>query len=564
MFLGCYLVKNNLIHIDSKLYVVATTPYSNYLWNMVLPRAFKIKTRAAVAFRKSSSQRSGKLLTQSRKDLMKYETIEESVNSNRPRVIGDKLVKSTVAPLERVVSIDQLVQLLESHVNQKVPEEQNLVENERAAFSEFMIGIDKKLDEVRQQAGGGHSIFEVPSSLQKLEPDAFIPHVVSIGPYYRDEMRLQGMEKQKWRLLGHVLTRTKYPVELFRDAMFPLEGDTRNCYDKLFKNLTSPEFVEMMLLDACFILELLNVAVNGIRDCGYKLDDPLFTTRGISPFIQRDLLMLENQLPLFVLNRLFPLTWGQSIMGMDVSVNQLALKFFDSVLPGISQNLPRFKRNEQPRLHLLDVVRQALHPSSRCRSSQSNWEDKQPVQTAMHSVTRLRGTSVVFKKKDSTKFTDIELNKGVLYIPPLVIHDSTKSIFLNLMVFEQYYPRCSNYVTSYVTFMDGLINSAKDVEYLYEKGIIEHDLGSDEDVACLFNSLRKEIVSHTNDYYLAKVSHDLNKHFNKKWHTRKATLKHEYLKDPWKVISLVAATFLIFFTLAQTTYTVLGYHRPPS
>ncbi|KAA8541094.1 hypothetical protein F0562_025057 [Nyssa sinensis] len=479
---------------------------------MVLPGVFFLKTRVAVAFRKSSSQRRGKLLTRIRKDSIKSETIEESDHRN-----------------EHVESPD------------------------------FVIGICKKLDEVLHQQGG-HSIFEVPSSLQKLEPDAFIPHVVSIGPYHRNEKRLQGMEKHKWRVLGHVLRRTKYPIEFYRDAILPLEMDTRNCYDKLFKKFSSSEFVEMMLLDACFILELLNVAANGIKHCGYKLDDPLFTTRGISPFIQRDLLMLENQLPLFVLNRLFPLTWGQSIMDMDVSVDQLALKFFDSVLPGISKNLPKFKRNERPRLHLLDVVRQALRPSSRCVPSQY----KQPFQTAMHSVTSLRGTSVVFKKKDSTKFTDIEFSKGVLFIPPLVIHDSTKSIFLNLMVFEQYYPRCSNDVTSDVSFMDGLINSAKDVEYLYDKGIIDHGLGSNEDVANLFNNLQKDIVFDTNDSYLAKVSHDLDEHFNKKWHSRLAVLKHEYLKDPWKVISLGAASFLIFLTLAQTTYTILGYHHPLS
>ncbi|KAA8541092.1 hypothetical protein F0562_025055 [Nyssa sinensis] len=469
---------------------------------MVLPGVIYWKRRVAVAFRKSSSQRRGKLLTQIRKDSIKSETIEESDHSNRPREVGDKLVNSTVEPLDRVVSIDKLVQVLGSYVvNQKVPEKQNPAENEHVESPDFVIGIRKGLDEVLHQQGG-HSIFEVPSSLQKLEPDAFIPHVVSIGPYHRNEKRLQGMEKHKWRVLGHVLRRTKYPIEFYRDAILPLEMDTRNCYDKLFKKFRSSEFVEMMLLDACFILELLNVAANGIKHCGYKLDDPLFTTRGISPFIQRDLLMLENQLPLFVLNRLFPLTWGQSIMDMDVSVDQLALKFFDSVLPGISKNLPKFKRNERPRLHLLDIVRQALRPPSRWVPS----EYKQPFQTAMHSVTSLRGTSVVFKKKYSTKFTDIEFSKGVLYIPPLVIHDSTKSIFLNLMVFEQYYPRCSNDVTSYVSFMDGLINSAKDVEYLYDKGIIDHGLGSNEDVANLFNNLRKDIVFDTNDSYLAKVT----------------------------------------------------------
>uniref|UniRef100_A0A5B7AJ19 Uncharacterized protein n=1 Tax=Davidia involucrata TaxID=16924 RepID=A0A5B7AJ19_DAVIN len=364
---------------------------------------------------------------------MKPEKIKESVDDDGPREVGDKLVKSTVAPLELVGAIDKLVQVLERYyVSQKLPQEPN-----QQVVSDCVIEIDK-LDEVLPQQGG-HSIFEVPKSLHKLEPDAFIPHVVSIGPYHRDDERLHGMEKHKKRLLRHVLDRTGCPLEFLMEAMFKLEVETRKCYDKPFKNLSSQEFVEMMLLDACFILELLDVDAYGIKHCGYYADDPIFTTRGISPFIQRDLLMLENQLPFFVLDELFCLIKDQSMK------DKLTLKFFKSVLPGPSQNLQKTKRKS--RLHLLDVVRQALRPSPKLTSSEVYWEDEQPFQPTMHSVTRLRGTGVEFMKKNST-ITDIEFDGAVLYIPRLVIRDSTKSIFLNLMVFEQYYPRSSNYVTS--------------------------------------------------------------------------------------------------------------------
>ncbi|KAA8541088.1 hypothetical protein F0562_025051 [Nyssa sinensis] len=414
-----------------------------------------------------------------------------------------------------------------------------------------LLGFDKKPG------------FEVPIRIQELQPEAFIPHVVSIGPYHRNETRLLKMEKHKQRLRQDVLHRTAYSLDYLMGALFDLEVITRNFYDKPFKSFSSREFVEMMLLDACFILELLNVTDKEITDC-YNSKDPLFTRRGILSFIKRDLLMLENQLPLFVIKRLFCLTRSKS---MKRSLDQLSLQFFDSILPNLSENPPGDPQNC---FHLLDLVRQALRPSSNCkdgqhhatRSTQVNSEEKQPFQTAMHSVTRLRGIDVEFRTKDSTKFTNIEFNEGVLFIPPLVIHGSTKSIFLNLMVFEQHYPQCDNYITSYVSFMDGLINSAKDVEYLYKKKIIYHDLGTDEDVASLFNNLRKEIVTLNHDSYLAEVSDNLNRNFNEKWRTRRATLKHEHLKDPWKVISLIAASFLIVFALLQTTYTMLGYHHP--
>ncbi|KAA8541096.1 hypothetical protein F0562_025059 [Nyssa sinensis] len=374
-------------------------------------------------------------------------------------------VKFTVAPLEQVGAIDKLVRVPES----KVGHEENPVENAhvqpRITLSDCVIEIGKKLDEALLQEGC-HSIFEVPSSLQKLEPDEFIPQVVSVGPFHRNAKRLQGMEKHKRRILRHVIDRSGSSLESFIDAMFKREVDTRNCYDKRFENFTCQEFVEMMLLDACFILELLNVAANGITNCGYNFDDPFFSLWGMSLYMKRDLLMLENQLPLLVLNRLLPVTLGRSIMEMDVSVEQLALKFFDSIFPGLSQNIPQFKRNENSRLHLLDIVLQALRPSSICMSSQANyedkqlrhdvldlartrsskysssqvncedkqlqhdvldlarppfsrctptraiWEDKQPFQIVVHSITSLRGANIKFRKKDSANIIDIEFKQG--------------------------------------------------------------------------------------------------------------------------------------------------------
>ncbi|CAL5442036.1 unnamed protein product [Camellia sinensis] len=513
----------------------------------------------------------------------------------------------------------------------------------------------KQLEDIKPCQGGHSEIFEVPSRLRDLEPAAFMPRVVSIGPYHHmKHEHLKEIETHKWRLLQHVLNQTQ-SLRLLDDLwsfMHPLVNDAEKCYDKP-RPLTKQQFVEMMLLDACFILELLRVSVNGWKSCGYA-SDPLvvFNLRGFIPFIQQDLLMLENQLPFLVLHKFFTTVWDQR--AKYESIVDLVLKFFDPIIPGISKNLSKHSKNNEPPLHILDIVRMSLEPSQKAvkQSSETNmwipsccpgpslclfpgpnsfsfpcWQktnhghdaartvqDEEgereilqsppttttncfPVQDrtgrtvdqenkeegeghgaaiqeekegtitnspviAMHSVTTLRGTGIIFETKDSTKFTDIEFKDGKLLIPPLLIHDLTKSIFLNLMAFEQCYPHCESYITSYISFMDELINSPKDVEHLYEKGIIVHQLGSEEDVATLFNNLCKEIVFDTSDYYLLDVSQKLNQHYQQKWRTWKAILKQEYLKDPWKIISLVAASFLILLTVAQTTYTIISYHVP--
>ncbi|KAI7986861.1 UPF0481 protein [Camellia lanceoleosa] len=505
----------------------------------------------------------------------------------------------------------------------------------------------KHLEDIKPCQGGHSEIFEVPSRLRDLEPAAFKPRIVSIGPYHHKHEHLKEIETHKWQLLKHVLEQrlSRPMVDNLWSSMLPLVNDAKKCYDKPVEGLTKSQFVEMMLLDACFILELLRGSANGWESCGYA-SDPLvvFNLRGFIPFIQQDLLMLENQLPFPVLHKFFTIVWDES--ANHESIVELVLKFFDPLFPGISKNLSKHSKPNETPLHILDIVRMSLEPSQKAveQSSETNnrirsccpgpslchfpcpnsfsfpcWQNTNhghdaartvqdeegergsfqspPTTTincflvqdrtgrtvqdeegergslqsprtpkspeiAMHSVTRLRGTGIIFETKDSTKFTDIEFKEGKLLIPPLLIHDLTKSIFLNLMAFEQCYPLCDSYITSYISFMDELINSPKDVEHLYEKRIIVHQLGSEEDVATLFNNLRKEIVFDTSDYYLLDVSQKLNKHYQQKWRTWKAIFRHEYLKDPWKIISLVAASFLILLTMAQTAYTIISYHFP--
>ncbi|XWS33568.1 hypothetical protein CRYUN_Cryun22dG0094500 [Craigia yunnanensis] len=85
--------------------------------------------------------------------------------------------------------------------------------------------------------------------------------------------------------------------------MKELEERTRTGYEGTI-TLSSNEFVEMLILDGCFVLELFQGAAVGFRRLGYGRNDTVFAMRGSMHAIQRDMIMLENQLPLFVLDRL--------------------------------------------------------------------------------------------------------------------------------------------------------------------------------------------------------------------------------------------------------------------
>jgi hypothetical protein len=120
------------------------------------------------------------------------------------------------------------------------------------------------------------------------------------------------MEDHKLLYLQQLLQRrNESSVERYIKAMRELEGRGQRCSAKPI-SLTRDEFVEMMLLDGCFIIELFRkLAKEELRDeC-----DPIFQLDWMHPMLLRDVLLFENQLPFFVLNKLFEMIAGPNLRG---------------------------------------------------------------------------------------------------------------------------------------------------------------------------------------------------------------------------------------------------------
>ncbi|XP_061340758.1 UPF0481 protein At3g47200 isoform X2 [Gastrolobium bilobum] len=507
------------------------------------------------------------------------ETLESGIPSSaefpeKPPQQQQKLQQEPSEPLQVIINEDG----------------ENLKEEASSQESEWVISIKEKLEQARQDDVASSwaklSIYKIPHYLRETSGDdkAYVPQIVSLGPYHHGKRRLRQMDRHKWRSLNHVLKRTKQDISLFLNSMKEIEERARYFYEGPI-SLSSNEFVEMLVLDGCFVLELFRGATEGFQKLGYSRNDPIFEMRGSMHSIQRDMIMLENQLPLFVLDMLLGIQLGNP--EQKGLVANLALRFFDPLMP-TDEPLTKSDRNklesslrsiatfdplsDQGGLHCLDVFRTSLlrkgpQPSPRIwnkhRSRARGVADKRRQQL-IHCVTELREAGIKFKKRKTDRFWDIKFKDGILRIPRLLIHDGTKSLFLNLIAFEQCHLDCSNDITSYVIFMDNLINSPSDVGYLHYRGIIEHWLGSDAEVADLFNRLCQEVVFDINNSYLSPLSEAVNRYYNHRWNTWCASLRHNYFSNPWAIISLVAAVVLLLLTFAQTYYSIYGYYRPAS
>ncbi|PKU77136.1 UPF0481 protein At3g47200-like [Dendrobium catenatum] len=455
----------------------------------------------------------------------------------------------------------------------------------------------EKINQARQDEASSHwetqSIYRVPKSLRDVDKTAYTPKIVSIGPYHRGRRRLRTMDCHKWRSLYHALDRTGHDVHLYLDAARFLEDRARSCYVAPI-SMSSDDFVETLVVDSIFSLELFRgVAREGFEGLKYSPNDPVFTDHDIMHSLQHDMIMLENQLPLFVLDWILALQDGCE-PSRSYRVAPLALCFFnplmptDEPLPPTASSDPLYEAGSSGgALHCLDVFCRSLFPCPTpasiprltCRGKQSArsfaaacptpfseawWlpiPDKRRQQL-IHCVADLRDAGIKFRRRTGVQFWDIKFKDGVLYIPRLFIHDGTKSLFLNLIAFEQCHLECGNHITSYLTFMDNLINSEVDVRYLHDNEIIENWLASDGEVADMFNLLCQEVVLDRHDCYLSELSHEVNRYYNSKWNTWRASFNHKYFSNPWAFISLIAVVVLLLLTATQTFYTVYAYYKP--
>ncbi|KAJ4749601.1 hypothetical protein LUZ62_084006 [Rhynchospora pubera] len=101
------------------------------------------------------------------------------------------------------------------------------------------------------------TIFRVPEHIREKNKELYMPRMVSIGPYYHGHYALQAMEKHKWCYLRDYLSRnSSNSIEYCISELRGLESSARRCYFEEVK-LQSDEFIKMMLLDGCFIIEFL-------------------------------------------------------------------------------------------------------------------------------------------------------------------------------------------------------------------------------------------------------------------------------------------------------------------
>ncbi|KAK3205780.1 hypothetical protein Dsin_019826 [Dipteronia sinensis] len=295
--------------------------------------------------------------------------------------------------------------------------------------------IDKSPKLLNRSAGKESCcIFRVPQSLVEINEKAYQPHIVSMGPYHHGKQHLEMIQEHKWRYLSSLLARTRSHGVGFKDlfvAIEPLEQRIRECYSEIIE-FDSRQLIEMMVLDGCFVIELFCMVANLVQS---GVDDPIFSMAWIFPFLTRDLLKLENQIPYFVLETLFELTILYLRRENPPTLAELALHFFNYNVQRDVTTLQQYYILKGK--HLLGLFRESFIPPSP-QPKETTRESSHFLQL-IPSAKKLHLAGIEFKPRRTNCFLDVKFGNGVLEIPPLTIDDFTSSVFLNIVAFEQCY-----------------------------------------------------------------------------------------------------------------------------
>lgn len=394
-------------------------------------------------------------------------------------------------------------------------------------------------------------INKVPIILKEHKDDEkyYVPKVVSLGPYHHGRSNLESVQDFKPLFTNKLVKGNHESLNSLYNKLAEMIQTLKGYYNNEVDRFSDDEFTRMMLLDGCFILYFIEYIFlnNEVDSVGLKSHQIMF--------VQQDMFLLENQIPYPVLTEVMKFVPDEM---WDSKIQRFV---DDNILATERRRRGSWKTSHKPVAnhpipssinHLLELLQTRL---TKEKSLGSRANDRY----TFRNVNELIEVGIRFKPSKIRSLAHIDFFKhgfcANLELPPITVDDATKPTLLNLIAYEM----CSSdtnasWVTSYICLLDSLIDHYEDVKVLRKAGIIDNRLGSDKQVALLFNELGTDLVPNSFAYSDARFA--IQKHYESKRNTWASQLKHEYIKSPWAFVALLVGVVGLFLSGVQAYFSV--------
>ncbi|XP_030457517.2 putative UPF0481 protein At3g02645 [Syzygium oleosum] len=249
----------------------------------------------------------------------------------------------------------------------------------------WLIHIRRTLEEeLEDETEVPVSIFSVPKALISSDPELYTPQQVAIGPYHHWRPEMYEMERYKLAAAKRSQKQLqKIKFQNLVEQLVKLEPRVRACYHK-YLDFNGETLAWMMAIDASFLLEFLQIYAIKEGKMLLRVSSRMshlvdFAGRkSAHNAILRDIVMLENQIPLFILRKMLEFQFA-SLDEADDMLLVMLIGFYKEVSPfKVMEALPKIQVSVCA--HLLDFLYDIIVPKEEEQpeivEEEENSEDK--------------------------------------------------------------------------------------------------------------------------------------------------------------------------------------------
>ena len=478
-----------------------------------------------------------------------------------------------------------------------------LMEKDEELLGELIIKIEEKNNngaQIEQDNKIGWS-----SKMTTWRKECFVeeyctPRVLRIGPRYGDPYFIEEKEL-KVKLAAKFIesfSNDKTGESLLKEIRKNIQA-LKKCFHEDVITKSDDDFLaRLFFLEGCAVLQFIHSYLQNELD-EFGIDNHQ------ASLIREDLFLLQNQIPFRVFELVVNLIDDSDQLKNDIvdflHINNImaSMNYFRG-----SKQWTELLRINRPNGHLLDLLHSLIlfgdyndnvggNNSDKennvkylpcydqqknsccfpcfacfCRKRPSLEGFKQTRQRYydnkrfFRNVQELKSAGIEFKPCSglaTVSFSSRCYNiRGHLKLPPITVDEWTECRLMNLVAYEMCLGGSKKnwyFVTSYIKFMDFLIDTEQDVKELRASCILWNRLSSDAKVAKLFNDIGSKCFEPPQDVY-SDVRTEIQTHCDRKCAIWMAQVYHEHFSSPWTVLALLAAGIVLSLTTIQTWYAV--------
>ncbi|RDX76239.1 putative UPF0481 protein, partial [Mucuna pruriens] len=255
-------------------------------------------------------------------------------------------------------------------------------------------------------------IYQVPKSLSCAKPEAFSPQLIAIGPYTHFHPELYPMERFKVFAAKGVLDHFKnHDLKQLVEELRNTGPFIRASYHK-YLDLKEDTLLYTMAIDSLFLLDFfhnyLNEEVSGSFMTGLEDQVQISGVKLTKDAIIRDIIMVENQIPTYMLLRILVLESSKPVDSVQEYLGSMLLSFCEKHSPLKLTHTPTGSEAVSKHYHVLDLMYHLV--VSHTEKSETPIPDQSIITTGTSTESTLKKST----KPEDTATNSIKKAKGVL------------------------------------------------------------------------------------------------------------------------------------------------------